>query len=231
MAIEHVSITAGTGTDIATDVVGTDNFQVVKIALGADGAMDNLVDSGQQTAASSIPVVLASDGTIVPGTGATNLGKAEDSGHTSGDVGVAILSVRNDVVEALAADNDYSVVQTDANGRLYVNTEGPTPWSAFHNIAGGAHTDVELQAAPGAGSLHITDLIITNDATLATTVFLEEATAGAKTAKTPTMYIPASGGISIRFATPIKLTATTNLGFTTTGTANTSIQVNGYTAV
>ena len=33
---------------------------------------------------------------VVPGTGATNLGKAEDAAHTSGDVGVLGLAVRND---------------------------------------------------------------------------------------------------------------------------------------
>ena len=38
---------------------------------------------------------------VVPGTGATNLGKAEDAAHTTGDVGVMGLTVRQDTAAAL----------------------------------------------------------------------------------------------------------------------------------
>ena len=57
---------------------------------------------------------------IVPGTGATNLGKAEDAAHSSGDVGVMSLAVRNDDVAALGgADGDYAPLQVNAAGSLY----------------------------------------------------------------------------------------------------------------
>lgn len=62
---DNVTIpTTGTGTAtpvIATDDVSSVHYQKIKIALGADGAVDTLLDSGQQLAASSVPVVLASD--------------------------------------------------------------------------------------------------------------------------------------------------------------------------
>jgi hypothetical protein len=38
---------------------------------------------------------------VVPGTAATSLGKAEDAAHTSGDVGVMALTVRQDTAAAL----------------------------------------------------------------------------------------------------------------------------------
>lgn len=57
---------------------------------------------------------------VIPGTGATNLGKAEDSVHASGDVGVMALAVRQDASAALAADGDYTPLQTNANGELKV---------------------------------------------------------------------------------------------------------------
>lgn len=57
---------------------------------------------------------------IVPGTAATNLGKAEDAAHTSGDVGVMALAVRQDATAASAADGDYTPLQTNANGELKV---------------------------------------------------------------------------------------------------------------
>ena len=58
---------------------------------------------------------------IVPGTGATNLGKAEDAAHSSGDTGVMALAVRNDVLEALGgSDGDYAALQVTKTGALNV---------------------------------------------------------------------------------------------------------------
>ena len=58
---------------------------------------------------------------IVPGTGATNLGKAEDAAHSSGDTGVMALAVRNDVLEALGgSDGDYASLQVTKTGALNV---------------------------------------------------------------------------------------------------------------
>jgi len=59
---------------------------------------------------------------VIPGTGATNLGKAEDAAHTTGDVGVMALGVRNDTLSSLSgADGDYSPVQVNALGAVYTN--------------------------------------------------------------------------------------------------------------
>lgn len=46
-------------------------------------------------------------GTITPGTAASNLGKAEDAVHASGDVGVFSLWVANETQTTLAANGDY----------------------------------------------------------------------------------------------------------------------------
>lgn len=55
----------------------------------------------------------------IPGTAATNLGKAEDAGHTSGDTGVFSLAVRQDTQSALAGTTlDYIPFTTDQNGSL-----------------------------------------------------------------------------------------------------------------
>ncbi len=55
--------------------------------------------------------------------GASGSEYAEDSVHTSGDVGTFILAVRNDAGTPLAADGDYTPLQTDATGRLRVDAE------------------------------------------------------------------------------------------------------------
>lgn len=72
---DNVSITAGSGTVIAADEVTrnaiSEKQQIIKISLGAEGAFDTLVDSGQQTMANSLPVVLASNQTSLPVTQST----------------------------------------------------------------------------------------------------------------------------------------------------------------
>lgn len=59
---------------------------------------------------------------VVPGTGPTDLGKAEDGTHASGDTGVMALAVRQDTLVALAANGDYIPLTVDALGRLQVAT-------------------------------------------------------------------------------------------------------------
>lgn len=62
---------------------------------------------------------------VIPGTGATDLGKAEDGPHSTGDVGVMALSVRQNTAAALGGtDADYQPLITDASGRLHcVNSD------------------------------------------------------------------------------------------------------------
>jgi hypothetical protein len=60
---------------------------------------------------------------ITPGTGATSLGKAEDSPHASGDVGVEMLAVRTDTPASSGANGDYVTVNSDSLGHLW-NREG-----------------------------------------------------------------------------------------------------------
>jgi hypothetical protein len=59
---------------------------------------------------------------VIPGTAATNLGKAEDTLHTSGDVGVMMLGVRNeDGDDFSGTDKDYIPFALDAKGHLFTH--------------------------------------------------------------------------------------------------------------
>jgi hypothetical protein len=101
----------GTST-IATDDIGGVHWQKVKVAFGASDT-GTLVE-----AAVGLPVNVLD---ITPGTGATDLGKAEDAAHSSGDTGVAVLAVRKDTAAALAGtDGDYANLEVDAVGALHV---------------------------------------------------------------------------------------------------------------
>jgi hypothetical protein len=148
--IAGATVTVGNGTaaaslrvTVASDSTGQIQIASGSAALGSVGLLTGTNTIGALTANQSISgsVVLltganaigklaANSGidigdvdvlSIIPGTGATNLGKAEDAGHSSADVGVMALAVRNHPPAALAGANlDYIPLMTDQNGFLAV---------------------------------------------------------------------------------------------------------------
>lgn len=112
MADADVTITAGTGTKIDTRTVGAgvdEHRQVVVI--------------GDPTTAANVASVDATFGLevhvsqLIPGTGATALGKAEDTAHADGDTGVLMLGVRNHNTGS-TNDGDYSAISVDSTGNM-----------------------------------------------------------------------------------------------------------------
>jgi hypothetical protein len=90
---------------------------------------------------------------VIPGVAATSLGKAEDAAHTSGDVGVMALAVREATATDLSAgntDGDYEPLQVDASGRLWVNAGAVgtvTPGTAASSLGkaeDAAHTSADV---------------------------------------------------------------------------------------
>jgi hypothetical protein len=64
---------------------------------------------------------------LTPGTGATDLGKAEDAGHTSGDTGVMLLAVRNDNhINFASTTLDYSPISVTSNGAINISDNAST---------------------------------------------------------------------------------------------------------
>lgn len=73
------------------------------------------------TGANTIGSVASITTSIVPGTAASNLGKAEDAAHVTGDVGVMALAVRRDTSAASSGTTgDYEPLSTDATGKLWI---------------------------------------------------------------------------------------------------------------
>lgn len=65
--------------------------------------------------------------TVVPGSGAANLGKAEDAPHTTADVGVMALAVRNDAKAALSGTNlDYTPIAVSSAGEIMISDPAGT---------------------------------------------------------------------------------------------------------
>jgi len=98
--------------DTLADLSGADG-DYTPLQVNATGALYTTVSTG------SIDVT-----SIVPGTGATNLGKAIQSAQGTTDTGVPALVVRNDTLADLSgADGDYAPLQVNASGALYTEVK------------------------------------------------------------------------------------------------------------
>lgn len=117
--------TAATGSGTATGALRvelpTNGTGIVGLAAGTNGI-------GKLTANSGVDIGDVDVTSIIPGTGATNLGKAEDAAHTTGDIGVMSLGVRAASPTERSAgptDGDYEPFATNAVGAVWV-TQTPT---------------------------------------------------------------------------------------------------------
>ncbi len=163
---------------------------------------------------------------VIPGTGATNLGKAEDAAHTSGDVGVMALAVRDNAPPSAMsnADGDYEPLHVNAEGGLWVT---PTPstsggLSIFRSLDLD-ETEEEVKATPG----NLYGWYIHNNASAVRYVKLYNDTAAnvvvGTTTPVMTIPIPASSAANVHFthgisfSTAITAAATTGVADNDTG--------------
>lgn len=140
------SVTQYTEGDVDTTISGlailwedaSDTLRVPSAAkpLPVGDAGGSLTVDGSVSLAAAIPAGTNNIGdvdvlSVVPGTAATSLGKAEDGLHSTGDVGVAVWAVRNDgASSAFAGNGDYSPFSVDSNGRLFGLVTGPVAHDA-----------------------------------------------------------------------------------------------------
>lgn len=114
-----IGITSANLTTLAGAVSGSEMQVDIVAALPAG---TNAI--GKLAANSGVDIGDVDILSVVPGTGATNLGKAEDAAHTTGDVGVMMLAVRQDSQADFGADGDYVPLSIDANGAVRVSGGG-----------------------------------------------------------------------------------------------------------
>ena len=116
--------------DIASALpAGTNNIGDVDIASALPAGTNSIGTVGLDAGTNAIGKLAANSGvdigdvdvtSVIPGVGATNLGKAIQSAQGTTDVGVAALVVRNDTLADLSgADGDYAPLQVNASGALY----------------------------------------------------------------------------------------------------------------
>jgi hypothetical protein len=104
---------------IASDSTGVVSIDDNGAAITVDGTVTANLAAGTNNIG-DVDVL-----SVVPGTAATSLGKAEDAAHTTGDVGVMSLAVRLDSAASFAdTDGDYAPLQLDSAGALRVTGGG-----------------------------------------------------------------------------------------------------------
>lgn len=158
--------------------------------------------------------------TVVTGTGATNLGKAEDAGHNTGDVGVMALGVR------AASPVDRSAGPTDGDYEPFATNEVGGVWTSVTPSANGGLTTFHLASA---GSTNATNIKNTTGNVYGWYIYNSNASARKvafhNTSGTPTagasvffsLVIPATSGANvfsengIQFSTGIAITTVTGL--------------------
>lgn len=170
---------------------------------------------------------------VVPGTGATNLGKAEDGGHTSGDVGVMVLGVRIDTPNAARADTDldYLPIGLYRDGSIRI----APPESDFAALGSnhvkkyytstGAATDGIIWSPAAGKRWYVTDIFIQVSA--AATVTLEDDKAGGDEAIWKA-ELAANSGWSHSFSTPLFSGEDAADLIITTTAGNVYVTVTGY---
>lgn len=172
----------GTGEVVASDDISGVQYQRVKLV---DGTLDSTAAiAGDATNGLDVDVTR-----VIPGTGATNLGKTEDAAHGDGDTGVMVLAIRDDTgtTHTVSAVGDYSPLSTDAQGALWAAAI-PAPRSGVtttrHSNITTAVSNTQLGPTIDANTrLCVTRLTVTLDS--ASTVF-PTVLIGFATATTPT---------------------------------------------
>ena len=201
---------------------------------GANVSVGNalLVDSSATTQPISGTVTVSSISTsVVPGTGATNLGKAEDAAHTTGDVGVMALGVRAAAPTERSAgptDGDYEPIAVNEVGAVWTsNTPSANGGLTIFRSIDLDETEEEVKATAGT----VYGLWFTNTATATRWLKFYNLTAANTTVgtSTPVITIGLPGNTSddisglfstacgIGFSTAITVAATTGVADADTG--------------
>lgn len=164
ITVDYATTGSGTATGAIRVELPTNGTGVIA-TVGAVTAITNALPAGTNAigklaANSGVDIGDVDVTSIIPGTGATNLGKAEDGPHTTGDVGVMGLAVRRDTASALGADNDYTPLITNARAATWVAIEDGAG-GQITSFGGG--TQYTEDAAAAANPVGTTPILVRKD--------------------------------------------------------------------
>lgn len=123
-----ITATQGTASNLKVEAtIAAAQTLATVTTVGAVTAITNALPSGTNaigklSANSGVDIGDVDVTSVITGTGATNLGKAEDAGHSSGDVGVMMLGVRNEEEsEFTGSEGDYTPIAVTSKGAVVVS--------------------------------------------------------------------------------------------------------------
>ena len=237
-AVRRDTVAVGSGTDGDYSTINVNASGRLYTSATVDAALPAGTNNIGDVDVLTLPALAAGTNNIgdvdvlsvVPGTGATNLGKAEDAAHSSGDTGVYVLAVRDDAPAAHSGtDGDYESLHVSAEGGLWAT---PTPsaqggLSIFRSIDLD-ETEEEVKATAG----QVYAVWVTNTATTTRWLKFYNATAANVTVGTTTPVITigipgntsddisgnfGTAGMGLAFGTAITVAATTGVADADTG--------------
>ena len=158
-------LAANSGVDIGdVDVTSLPSIPTGTNSIGTVGLESGTNAIGKLVANSGVDIGDVDVTSVIPGVGATNLGKAIQSAQGATDVGVAALVVRNDPLADLSgADGDYSPLQVNATGALYTTVDSsalPTgaATSALQTAGNNLLTTIDADTSSLAGAVSGTEM-------------------------------------------------------------------------
>ena len=158
-------LAANSGVDIGdVDVTSLPSIPTGTNSIGTVGLDSGTNAIGKLVANSGVDIGDVDVTSVIPGVGATNLGKAIQSAQGATDVGVAALVVRNDTLADLSgADGDYSPLQVNATGALYTTVDSsalPTgaATSALQTAGNNLLTTIDADTSSLAGAVSGTEM-------------------------------------------------------------------------
>lgn len=237
LTIDYATTGSGTATGAIRVELPTNGTGVIA-TVGAVTAITNALPAGTNAigklaANSGVDIGDVDVTSVIPGSGATNLGKAEDGGHTTGDVGVMALGVRTDVPNAVGAGTtaDYSFLATDMAGGIRTalyETDfavlGTNHVKKYYTNAGAATDGIVWSPAAGK-RWYVTDIFINVSA--AATVTLEDDLSGGDSPVWKA-ELAANSGWSHHFGTPLFSGEDAADLIITTSAGNVYVMVTGY---
>lgn len=218
------SVSVGTALPTGANTIGAVNIAASQtIAVTNTGTF--ATQPTIQTGTNSIGKVSDITTSVVPGTAATNLGKAEDAAHTTGDTGVMSLGVRNDTLAATTNTTaDYTQLSTDQAG--IVMTAGAPRALKGRQVTTITSSTAETTIITSVAStfLDLYGLILTNTSATATKVSIRDATAGGTIS---VFEVPATDtrGFMLPLDSAIPQAAVTNNWTAQCGTSVASLEV------
>lgn len=227
--------TAGTASADVISIQGVASMTAVQTDIRQVAGNTAVAGNGSVTTG-TLRVTIANDSSgniatigtsVVPGTGATHLGKAEDSAHSSGHTGVMALGVRQSTPTDLSSDNangDYVPPQFNATGQQWVIARGAQDSGGTDMTDTTAHATRMMQV-DSAGSAVPTAVDNTTDnigAALQTDVIMNDTTA--LTPKFAKIAAASSGNNTLVSAVNPKKIRVLAYNFMANGTVNAKFQ-------